>query len=349
MNIGQYVKVPLVLGVAFFLVMSCSDDQTDTVEQRTHNTSNQENEKSITKPEQVVNSIELASLPDTINLDPCQLLTKEELDTIGLPTAQYHSQFGSSRQIPNHSPITPFIACKWRSVDEGTPVGWIQIQHIEGDITPQDDERFGLGEVSWKGSFSGRDQLVVKTGNRLVMVTTQIPYNDRSEMESNIWIAEKVLSRLGTISEETQPKTANAELVGGPSLDICAASQPAKPYHLLQGNTAWAIPRFDINHTPSMKERPQEDGVACTYSSNRRGHVIVSYLGKDGVKRWNSHFEKNGTQDTLEQYDVFRERKRLYIPLNQGALMVEAQSIRLPDEEITEKFNEIALEVLSNL
>ena len=181
------------------------------------------------------------------------------------------------------------------------------------------------------------------------MITTQIPYNDRTEMESNLWIAEKVLSRLLQISESTNPKAANAELIGGPSLDICAASQAAKPYQLLQGDTAWAIPRFDINHTPSMKERPQEDGVACTYSSNRRGYVIVTYLGNDGVKRWNSHFEKNGTPDILEQYKVFRERKRLYIPLKQGAVMVEAQSIRLPDEEITAKFDEIALEVLSKL
>lgn len=349
MNIGKHLTVLLTSGVTLLMVISCSDDQTDSKMQSPTQTSNQVQQESQTKPENLPASIELSNLPETVNLDPCQLLTKEELTTIGLPTDQYHSQYGSSRQMPNQSPITPFIACKWRSVDEGTPVGWIQIQHIEGDVTAQDEERFGLGEVSWKGTFSGRDQLIIKTGNRLLMITTQIPYNDLTEMESNIWIAEKVLSRLEQVSENTQPKAASADMVGGPSLDLCAASQPAKPYHLLQGDTAWAIPRFDINHTPSMKDRPQADGVACTYGSNRRGYVIVTYLGKDGVKRWDSHFEKNGTKDTLEQYDVFRERKRLYIPLEQGALMVEAQSIRLPDEEITAKFNEIALEVLSKL
>lgn len=349
MIFGNRLQVLLASGITLLLAISCSDEQADTTVQRPTQISNQLEQTTQTNTEIQPSFIELSNLPDTINLDPCQLLSNDELMTIGLPTDQYHSQYGSTRQIPNHSPITPFIACKWRSVDEGTPVGWIQIQHIEGDVTAQNDERYGLGDVSWKGTFSGRDQLVIKTGNRLVMITTQIPFNDRSEMESNIWIAEKVLSRLASISESTQPQSANAELVGGPSLDICAASQPAKPYQLLDGDTAWAIPGIEINHTPSMKKRPQEDGVECTYGSNRRGYVIVTYLGKDGVKRWSSHFAKNGTPDTLEQYNVFRERKRLYIPLEQGAVMVEAQSIRLPDEEITAKFNEIALEVLSKL
>ncbi|WP_417446689.1 hypothetical protein [Kangiella sp.] len=339
---------PLLAIVLLGVILSGCDQESATTET---NNSNQPEVKpqSTTNNQPALPMIELAELPATVNLDPCQLLSKAELNEIGLPDKQHFSQYGWSRQIPNHSPITPFIACKWRSVDQGTPVGWIQVQQIKGEVEPQGEERYSLGEAAWKGTFEGRDQLIIKTGGRLVMVVNQIPYNNKSEMESNIWIAEKVLSRLQEISDSTQPQSANISLLGGPSLDMCKVSNAAKPYELLQGDVAWAIPRIEINHTPSLKERPQEDGVACTYSSDRRGSVTVTYLGNDGVKRWNSYFEKNGDQEMLSQYSVVRQRNRLYIPLEKGAIMIEARGIRYSDEEIAHKFNDIALELLNKL
>ena len=182
------------------------------------------------------------------------------------------------------------------------------------------------------------------------MVVSQIPFNNKSEIDSNIWIAKKVLSRLQQVTDSTRAKPANAKLVGGPAIDICTASRTAKPYELLQGKAAWSFPLLEINHVPSQNKRPQQDGVSCAYFSDRRGSIYVSYLGNDGVKRWNQYFEKNGEKVSFAGKDAYRDRKTLYIPLESGAIKIDAFVIRyFTDEEIEQKINEIATVLLEKL
>ncbi|GEM_PF-4966409 len=292
-------------------------------------------------------AIGLQELPSAVNLDPCKLISQSELSEIGLPDDQHIAQLGGTRQLPQNSSITPFVGCKWRSVDQGTPLAWVHIQQINSQFQAPANEYPGLGEASWLGSYQGRDQLIVKTGDRLVMVVSQIPFNNKSEMDTNIWIAKKVLGRLQQVTDSTHLKPANAKLVGGPSVDICAASRAAKPYELLQGTVAWSFPVIEINHVPSQNKRPQQDGVSCVYFSNRQGSVYVSYLGSDGVKRWNQHFEKNGEKVSFNGKDAYRDRKTLYIPLESGAIMVKTFMIRyFTDEEIAQKLDATAVTIL---
>ncbi|WP_144394518.1 DUF3558 domain-containing protein [Pleionea sediminis] len=335
---------------ALVFLFGCEDDSSQS------NTTTPVPKENTQKPQTVKNTeieaptIALQKIPETIDLDPCQLLTESELNEIGLPTDQYVAQQGFSRQLPNHSPITPFIGCKWRSVDQATPFGLVQIQQVKGEFTPEVEEEFGLGEVSWKATYQGRDQLIVKTGDRLVMVTTQIPYNDKSTMEANVWIAKKVLGRLEKIAANSNVQSANASLVGGPNLDVCEASIATKPYELFQGKFAWAIPNIEINQVPSENKRPQEDSVSCMFNDERRGKFYAYYLGKDGLKRWQQHFEKNGEKISLNGQDAFKDRRKLFIPLEQGGIMVDVQSIRyFSDEEIDKKISDTAMAILSKI
>ncbi|WMS86821.1 hypothetical protein [Pleionea litopenaei] len=341
-------------------LLSCSDN---SVEENTETSKKDSTQKSSSqvasvqpspqpaqKPEIQMPKVELKEISAGLNLDPCQLLTTSELNEIGLPTDQHIAQLAGSRQLPNHSPITPFIGCKWRSVDAGTPVGWVYIQQLKGEFTLEGQEQFDLADGAWKASSQGRDQLIVKSKDRLIMVTTQIPYNEKSEMESNLWIANKVLSRLQQVTDTTELKAADATFVGGPSFDICSASRPANPQQLLQGDTAWSFPNVEVNGVPSQNKRPQEDGVSCVYSSNRRGGIHVSYFGSDGTKRWNQHFAKNGEKITFNSMDAYRDKRNLFVPLAQGSIMVEAQGIKyFSDQEIIQKVDEIAAMVLKRI
>jgi len=298
----------------------------------------------------VAPTIELQELPSAINLDPCKLLSQSELREIGLPDDQHIAQQGGTRQLPQNSSITPFVGCKWRSVDRGTPLAWVHIQQTNDQFQAPANEFPDLGDASWLGSYQGRDQLIVKTGSRLIMIVSQIPFNNKSEMDTNILIAKKVLSRLQQVTDSTRVKPANAKLVGGPAIDICAASRVAKPHQLLQGKVAWSFPIIEINHVPSQNKRPQQDGVSCAYFSDRRGSIYASYLGSDGVKRWNQHFEKNGEKVSFHGKDAYRDRKTLYIPLDNGAIKVDTFMIRyFTDEEIEQKINEIAKTLLDKL
>ncbi len=340
--------------ISVVLLFGCSE-QSETDQSAVPKSAVSEQTKAVEKkltnaPKVELPKITLQSIPSSIDLDPCQLLTSEDLKEIGLPDKQHQVQVSGSRQLPNHSPVTPFVGCKWRSVDQGTPVGWVHIQQIKGEFNLEAEMQLGLGDGSWKHTYQGRDQLVVKTGDRLVMVVSQIPFNNQSEMDSNTWIAKKVLQRLEQVSDDTHLKAANASLVGGPSLDICKTSNKAKPHELLQGNEAWAFPNVIINHQASQKKRPQEDGVFCQYSSSRRGAIYVYFLGRDGVKRWQQHYEKNGEKVSFGGREAYRDRKDLYIPLAAGGIMVKAQGIKyFSDDEVIQKIDDIAKALLSQL
>ncbi|NVJ61487.1 MAG: hypothetical protein HWE27_13910 [Gammaproteobacteria bacterium] len=364
MIIRRNLQALLILLGGIFVTYGCNDNSTETKDNAEQKSalSNSTSSNSVESKAELTQSktesaaiaevptIELESLPDSINLDPCQLLSDAELASIGLPTDQHLSQQGFSQQLPNHRPITPFVSCKWRSVDQGTPVGWVKVQQIKGEFTPEVEESFGLGDVSWKATLQGRDHLMIKAGERLVMISTQIPYNDKSTMEANVWIGQKVLGRLQTIAESTNVKAANSQLVGGPSVDICAVAKSTKPYELLQGDVAWSFPNILINSVPSQNERPQEDGVSCVFSSNRRGAVYVHYLGADGVKRWTQHYEKNGEKISLNSREAFKDRKMLFIPLTKGGILIDVQGIRyFTDEQIDKKIEETALALLKEL
>ena len=341
----------LIRTISYFIcsviLYGCSDNSNDTHQKKLEQpvvkvNKSDESIESIKRP-----TIVLEKLPALLDFDPCQLLTTSELNEIGLPDDQYVAQQGFSKQLPNHSLMSPVVGCKWRNVDKGTPVGWIEIQQIKGDFKPRADEQYGVGDISWKRTNRGRDQLMVKVGSRLVMVTSQIPYNNKSEMESNLWIAKKVLSRLNQVTNSTTIKLANANLVAGPAIDVCAASRKESPYELLQGDIAWGFPNIDINHVPSKKKRPQEDGVSCVYSSNRRGTVNVSYLGRDGVKRWGQHFDKNGSKVSFNGHPAFRDKRTLYVPLKNGAIMISVYGIKyFSDDEVDQKVEKIATALL---
>lgn len=294
--------------------------------------------------------IKWAALPSEVDLNPCRLLTDADLKAFGLPKDQHLSQRAFTQQLPNSSKITPKVGCKWRSVNEAVPLAWIYIQQIRGELKNLPKKISGFGEYAFKMTAQGRDHLVIKTDERLVMIASQIPYTQRSDMENNALIAEKVLDRLQEVTKATKLATANASLVGGPNLDICATAMEVKPYELLQGLEAYSFPNYSINHVPSTSKRPDPDGVSCTFASERRGGVYVHYLGADGVRKWNQHFEKNGEKIQFGGRPAFRDRKLLYVPLEKGGITVETRGIRYAkDEDIDAKVGALAQAILKKL
>lgn len=298
-----------------------------------------------------------ASLPASINMDPCALLSAQDLNRVGIDVARV-TRGGGADRVPDGETMRPFVSCQWYS-EGGLPLLWIQVQD-GGSVAkpPDDEEKYDVGEGAWidENLSRGRTELRVKAGDRLLRIVSQALALPGSSAERNVAVARMLLPNLDS-PLDTSLADMNPSRWGGSSSGICELLSDDEVGRTISvGDNFWPITTvFHLFESQAEAEKPVTEGAGCRWQSDRRPETALhaNYLGPDGkraAERTMREPEEVDVAGRMAKYSG-RGNESLLVALDENAaLHVTRSNLYDPrDEDVRSQLVRLATRILEGI
>lgn len=348
--------VPVLISAACCFLVAC-DSGNETAEQTGTESRQDAAVQNQAEPASLPPAPQAASLPASIDLDPCALLTEQDLNRVGIDVARV-TRSGGADKVPDGETMRPFVSCQWYS-EGGLPLLWIQVQDGGSVARPLDDEEIhDVGEGAWinENLSRGRTELRVKAGDRLLRVVSQALDLPGNTAERNIAVARMLLPNLDS-PLDTSLADLNPSRWGGPSSSICELLSDDEVGRTISvGNNFWAITTvFHLLESQAESEKPVTEGAGCLWQSDRRPQSALhaDYLGPDGKRAAERIFREPEEVDVAGRAAKYsgRGNESLLVDLDDNAaLHVTRANLYDPqDEDVRTQLVRLATQILEGI
>lgn len=298
-----------------------------------------------------------ASLPASIDMDPCALLSEQDLNQVGIDVGRVTRSGGADR-IPDGETMRPFVSCQWYS-EGGIPLLWVQVQD-GGSVArpPDDEENYDVGEGAWEDDnlSRGRTELRVKAGDRLLRIVSQALALPGDSAERNVAVARMLLPNLDS-PLDTSLGDLNPSRWGGPSSSICELLSDDEVGRTISvGDNFWAITTvFHLLESQAGSEKPVTEGAGCRWQSDRRPETALhaNYLGPDGKRAAERIFREPEEVDVAGRMAKYSGsgNESLLVALDENtALHVTRSNLYDPqDEDVRSQLVRLATQILEGI